>query len=456
MNKIQSWDLFDTLIGRKCGTPVRLWEEMGVWLDDPHFVERRIVAEERAKLIATKVGREYSLRDIYVSMEHPFMLAKDGIEMEFRHELDNVFPIRRYADQLMEDDIIVSDMYLSEEQLRALLEAAGIHFGGKIYVSNKGKLDGSMWKRIARDHLVAVHTGDHSISDVKMPMRYRIPASLVRTGLNPPEKFYESHVPGMGWWLRANRLELLRDDRHIDKLNFLQLEFNLPFLWACCHLLAEFAQREGVRKLLFMSRDTFLMHNLFINLYPEFESDYIWISRECLRTGSDSFMAYLNSLLTEDAALVDIAASCGSLKAALPKLKVSSPRIWTAVFLREPFRVEVEPIRCEYVVKNNEFRINNTYMEMLNYATHWHVHDIVGFDPIFDLQDEYDMGLVEGYHNIFRQALDTLPLLKFNDLEDVRVIFEYALGAIQKEGKFLQQVFPKHLLIERTRKRSLV
>lgn len=451
--KIQSWDLFDTLIGRKCGTPLRVFLQRARELGDDQFVVKRMKAE---KALQAK-GVAYSLQDIY----EEFFNTKDTkdikefAEREFELELENVFPIKRFVEQVRDVDIVVSDMYLREDQLRALMEAGGIRFNGKIYVSNYGKHNGSIWKRVKAENDIAVHRGDHLWNDVKGPLKHGIETRLVKTGLTDVELYYSAHSEELAYWVRQLRLELLNDERHGDRLNFLQLEFNVPFLWASAILLGEYVAREGVQKLLFMSRDTCLLFEVFRHLFIG-DVEYIYSSRDCLTRGSDSFFDYLNSKLTEHTCLVDICASGGSLVKALPRLKIDHPRLWTAVYLPEPFRVDVSGIRLGYVTTNTQTRINNTHLEMLNYATHLHVKDVdQAGQPVFDLEGEYDMQLVQGYHELVKRILGDLPSTWGMDRDGFVSIMKRALEGMNAEGKFLREMFPKHLKFEARRKKSL-
>jgi len=436
--KIQSWDLFDTLIGRKCGTAIRLFEKMARERGDDQFVVKRMSAEKALQ----ERGLEYSLEAIYSTLG-----GEKGAQREF--ELENVFPIKRFAEQVRDGDIVVSDMYLREEQLRALMDAAGIRFNGQIYVSCYGKHNRSIWKRVKAESDIAVHRGDHLWNDVKGPLKQGIETRLVKTMLTDVELYYSSISEELAYWVRRWRLELLNDERHADRLNFLQLEFNVPFLWSAAHLLTRYAIHERVRKLLFMSRDTCLLFEMVRRLYAG-DVEYIYISRDCLMRGSDSFFDYLNSKLTEHTCLVDLSASGGSLVRALPRLKIKQPRLWTAVYLPEPFRVDVSGIRLQT-------RINNTHLEMLNYATHLHVKDVdQAGQPLFDLQGEYDMRLVEGYHEVVRKMLEDVPVWKVESGEGgLELIMKRALEGMNAEGKFLRETFPRHLRVETRRKKSL-
>ena len=438
---MNSFDLFDTLIGRKCGTASNLFEIMAGKLEDPGFVEKRRSAER----VLQDKHIEYTLEDIYEVYGR-----KDLAKAEWQLELENVFPIAQTVRLLRSTDIIVSDMYLGEERLRILLEKAGISFSGKIYVSCYGKKDGSVWPEIRKTHNINVHRGDNRTTDIVSPRPHGIRGALIQTGYSPAESVYTKYSPKLAAWVRYHRLSQIVSEVN-DRLNFLQIEYNVPFLWAICGMLEEYRKRNKVKKLLFMSRDCQLLYKMFSRLYPRIQTEYIYISRDALRKGSESFMSYLNDRYTENVALVDLSASCGSLKIALPKLHNKHPRIFTAIFLAEPFRVELGPIEVEWGTTNTATHINNTFVEMLNYGDHLHVKDVVDGQPVYDLPDEYDMALVKEYHAVVDRMLEDIPPVE----GDTKPIFLRAIEGIQGERNYLARRFPRHISLERNRKRTI-
>lgn len=431
-----SWDFFDTLVGRRIGTGRRLIESLG----NASFVERRYAAERKFQ----SQNIPYSLEDIYREMgEDP--------NREWQAELANVFPIKRYAQKLGLDDFIVSDMYLSEAQLREILAKVGISFAGQIFVTPNGKHTGRIWKQVLGVSRISTHTGDNMYSDIQKPRNYSIRTKLADTSFSRQEQIYAKFSEDLAYWVRRHRLENIVDER-VEKLNTLQIEFNMPFLWAASHVLASYTKENSIKKLLFMSRDGCIFQQVFSKLYPDIPNEYLYISRECLITGSDSYFEYLNSKLDKDASLVDLSASGGSLKAALPKLKVSNPRIWTPLYLISPWNVELGPIQLAYITTNAKTTINNTFIEMLNYAEHWHVADIVDGEPVFDQEGEYNMDLVEGYHRIANRMILDMPAYDSNI--PYNKIIEYCLGSIHREGEFIRRLFPGHHIFEARRKKS--
>jgi hypothetical protein len=440
MRVVSSWDVFDTIIGRKCGNAVALFDQMGKILGDEEFRVKRVEAERRLQ----KRDIEYSLGDIYKEFGDASLA-----DVEWELEKRNIFAIIRYSSKLENDDILVSDMYLSEVQIRELLKIAGISFTGKIFVSCYGKSSGKIWKTIQKECHVTYHIGDNEANDVKKPRNYGINTSMASTGYSKHELFYRKYSVELSNWLRFTRLSTIISETGRDKLNYLEIELNFPFLWACCHALAAYFREKKLEKLYFVSRDGQMFLKMFRELYRDIPAEYLFTSRDCLLSNSKTYFEYLNKRLLNNTALVDLTASCSSLKQALPKLAVKKPKIWIAFFLLEPLRVNLESIECSYLTTNVRTKHNNSLLERLNYADHWHVSDVDAKEqPIFDLPNEYDMNKVLVYHLLLQKAMENMPMMGCDKLWEIA---DYALRCIHLELRFIKGIFPNHDIVEKER-----
>lgn len=442
-----SFDCFDTLIGRKCGQAGHLFANMGRILKNPKFPDQRRAAERYYQ----NDHSPYSLLDIYRRYVDVYGgNAEELADIEWNLELENTYAIKRVAGWLKDRDVIVSDMYLSEDQIRQLLEKAGIQFSGQVVVSNYGKMDGTVWGDIKRD--LIGHYGDNPVTDQQSAQRAGIHFTNARTDPTRHEKNIMAHSETLGWFVRYLRLNRLTEDP-VEKLALLQISINLPLLRAACDPLHEWVQARKIKKLLFMSRDGQLFHKIWQHLHPEVESEYIYISRDALRFGSDLYFEYLNEKYKKGTCLVDLAASFGSLKVALPRIKHDNPMIWSLVFLPD-FGVDTSGLTTSYVHTNYTAGINNTWLEMLNYATHRHVIDIrkegKTWLPVTDLEEEYEMQTVAYMQDAF---MDAMPEVPSNALtRSPKALIKTLLEAFNEQGTFLRRTFPMHLVLERARK----
>jgi len=438
-----SWDIFDTIIGRKCGTPARLWSLLGAQVGINGFAELRRSAEAAVQA----GGRDYSIHDIYRQLaKHNGFSNKQADEfcrLELALECEQAFPIAQYARRVKPGDIAVSDMYLSAAQIRTILDAAGIEKDVTIYVTCHGKTQGTVWRDVKSKHSIACHTGDNQRADVATPRRLGIRTELAATGLDAHEQAYARHSESLAWWVRYRRLSDLRSGT-AGTLDQLQIQFNMPMLLSWCHELREFVAAKQAAKVLFLARDGCLAKRLWDTLYPEVPSEYLYSSRECLRNGTESYVAYANRRVTSDSVVTDLAASLVSLSFLLPKLAVQ-PHVFVL------FHIPKDGISFPFgnLLNQRQHRINNTYLEMLNYATHWHTADVDRFEnPVFDQPDEYDMNLVEAYHGTFDALLADVPSEPFDGLRDVAF---YAASRIHERGPFLTKAFPGHFQFEAVR-----
>ena len=442
---MRSFDVFDTLIGRKCYLPKNIFWEMAHKLGDVNFPAKRIAAERYFQ----NTMSEYSLDDIYMRLGKPELAS-----MEFQLELDNVFPITRYARRLRDDDILVSDMYLNANQIRELLMKAGINFQGEIVVSNYGKITGNVWKQVKP----ILHTGNNVQTDVIGPKAYNIPTQEAFTQFTGFEKRISEHSRELAYWIRYHRLKsIINEQSDHELLNFIFLEYNIPLLYCMTQLILEHAKQKGFKKLLFMSRDTNLLMKMFLELHRlRIDAEYIYISREALVNGSKTYFKYLYSKLDKKATLIDMASSCGSLVKALPKIPPKTINLFTGIFL-ESFGVDVTGINLSCITTNKKTYINNTLVEMLNYASDHNqildMHELGNtWVPIFADYKEYDVKRVREYHDLFQQMMEDIPIVK---IEKPIELYTRCLAMIQGQSRYLLKTFPNHIPIEKMRKKRL-
>lgn len=439
---MNSFDIFDTLISRgTIGNHLRLFDEVGRRIGISDFRAKRIAAER----IFQAQQLEYTLEDIYEELGMPH-----HAQTEWDLELECVQPIKQNIHLLdLKKDILVSDMYLGEDRVRILLKKAGINFDGPIFISCYGKLTGAVWDEIKKQNLRPdTHRGDNPNTDVRSPNRFGIRGLQVRTQMNEVEKFYAQYDENLAWWIRSARLKhILVESR--EQINFFEIQYNAPLLWSISARLYDYFNERNLNKFLFMARDTFLLQHFFDTLYPDIPHEYLFISRDALLKKSDSYMKYLNKRLKKDTSLVDLSASCGSLKFALDKIKIRNPKIFTAILLQSPFNVDLTGMDVTYMTTNMQTTINNTYLEMLNYANHLHVADVNEKEvPTLDLEGEYNMDLVHEYHDIIFDMLKSIPRPKKFHEE----VFFRALNEIQKNKQTIGKYFASHIQFEMKRK----
>ena len=198
------FDIFDTLITRKVRHPVDVFQLVDTMMPARlslsfDFKKYRISAEQAA--YECSANGQAMLKDIYGILEGKLGLTPEktnslmDLELEAEKLLavsrtdvrDLVTELHRSGKKLL----LVSDMYLTTEQLRPLLETCGYPNDLPIVVSceeGKSKGDGSLWKKVVQDHPGAriVHIGDNPRSDYQNAIAAGVNAFLIP---NPSERF---------------------------------------------------------------------------------------------------------------------------------------------------------------------------------------------------------------------------------------------------------------------------
>ena len=207
---IYSFDIFDTVIGRRVQKPVDIFHLMSTRLMAEHPEVPRDIAENfhdirrKAEADARKASsaEDITFDDIYDQLAKTCSLSKaqrDFLQaFEFNLELENIRPIRS-NDQMIHDllakgerVIFISDMYLQSKYIKQLLAKASPVFAElPLYVSNECGLlkhTGSLFKYVLEKENIRpeqlIHRGDNPVADLEKPRSLGI-------GTN----FYDRSVP---------------------------------------------------------------------------------------------------------------------------------------------------------------------------------------------------------------------------------------------------------------------
>lgn len=187
-----SWDCFDTLIARYYHQPISTFKMIAHKLQDPNFVEKRINAE--------KWCEKKTLQGIYTK------LPKLDPELELITEIENTYPIKSNFDRVCDGDVIISDMYMSSEEVLRILRAHGLDKDVEVISTYGGKGQGYAWKKITTPNIV-LHTGDNLHADIHMPRFYGMKASYYGNAtLTNQEKTIERYCPMLAYWIKYIRL----------------------------------------------------------------------------------------------------------------------------------------------------------------------------------------------------------------------------------------------------------
>lgn len=236
---IYSFDVFDTLITRRVGTPrgVFVYIQRGL-ITDPkglplelcrRFVQERQVAERDARTEALERGssagyqvEEIDLTDIYDCLGQRHGLSASDIErlmeLELAAEAELLYGVPemlacfRALVERGERVVLISDMYLRRLDLQRLLDGIdpGLLEHAPLYLSSEIKLNkasGRLFEHVAREEGVALteirHIGDNTISDIIRPRALGCRVTLFDACHLTPDEAFAANEDDFGWQVSA-------------------------------------------------------------------------------------------------------------------------------------------------------------------------------------------------------------------------------------------------------------
>ncbi|MBB2494403.1 HAD family hydrolase [Aquipseudomonas ullengensis] len=270
--KAVSFDVFDTLFLRTLHEPEALFDLLGLKLQVSDFRQQRSAAQHLGFQRMHHEGRhEICLEDIYSSMPHSLSsLAERGnLEQQLEHLVLRVNPeILALLDEARAAGkvvVLTSDMYLPESFFRALAERAGISIDHFLISSacnstkrDSGELFVQLQQRLGMQPADILHVGDNPLGDVQRAeekglrsVHYQAPVFTAPQG----------RLDALG----SINLGLSRYGTYcLEKSPWWQLgwQFGGPILQAFLHWIQQQARLDQVDRILFVSRDGYLMHQL--------------------------------------------------------------------------------------------------------------------------------------------------------------------------------------------------
>jgi len=303
--KVNSWDVFDTLIGRRCFYPDEIF---------------RIIEKQSG------INNFYSIRkhcecitlsnydDIYIKMLD--ILGVDTSNklkiLEFETELEYIFPINENINKVKDGDILVSDNYYSKEFIYKLLQKAGFNKNVEIYVTYGGKSNGTIWNIIKQKYDILFHTGDNMHSDIHMANNNGVNAIFFNKDYNDIENYINIKYTELAKFCRTLRLKNPYNKDHVSyQLWNLESNFNVPILILFISYLNQYCEKNNYETLLFCTRDCCHLFKIFKHFYPKYNSIYFHSSRQAYLTKSNDYKEYLISLSKNKTLVIDL---CGTGK----------------------------------------------------------------------------------------------------------------------------------------------
>lgn len=297
-----SFDIFDTLIHRVFSNPTDVFFMVGERLGIPDFKTMRELAEWKVRQAQhNKTGSyEVSLEQIYDQLSYDVgMDAGKGMRIEVETELMSTFAnpymlevyeeIKAEARKAGKRIICTSDMYISSDVLMDMLRKAG--YGGidHIYVScetGMSKADGSLYEYV-KEHegndKIFVHVGDNPQSDIDNAMHAGWKAYVIKN----------VNVYGMPY--RAEDMSVITgslyrgvvNSRIYSGLHRYSRNYEIGYIYGgifvlgYCQFIHEYAIRNGLDKILFLSRDGDIVKKVYDYMYgqEDIHTEYVYWSR---------------------------------------------------------------------------------------------------------------------------------------------------------------------------------
>jgi FkbM family methyltransferase len=280
MGKYNSFDVFDTIIGRICYKGTCIFDLMEKITGIHDFKNIRCKYEQAG------IDNIYnSIRQRLPNVDIEYLKK---LELELEYEFS--FPIWKYLNRINSNDILISDMYLSEQQIRVLINKH-ISIDNKLIVSSAGKSSGRIWgdENITRD--IILHTGDNKVSDYRNPMSRNIKAEWIsNVEFNPVELKLSQVSFELASLVRATRLTTQTD----TIMNTIFTNSLLPIGILISIHIKQLVDTCGINEVIFLSRDGYWIHHIFTILYPSIDTRYIYFSR-LLAVNASTFIQTINN-----------------------------------------------------------------------------------------------------------------------------------------------------------------
>lgn len=309
--EVFSFDLFDTLVARRCFEPTAIFRLVEAKSGVRDFARLRRAVES-----GLWASGDYTFDDIYAALGQatgwPAPTLATLRMLELAEEWDNLFPVREMVARVGADDMVVSDMYLPLSFLRRVVdEKCGLE-GRAIHLSSHGKHHGSVWPKLLSTHRIRRHHGDHPWGDVGSAKQAGIDAEQVTVAAwtRGEQILNDAGLAAFALVVREARLRSFHPNPRLHRAQLAQFDINLPLLILASLEVLRRARQRGVDTLLMCSRDC----NLWVTLMRWMAAHsaaspvvrYFASSRVLFLSDSPEYAAYFLRMRGQRSMLVDV------------------------------------------------------------------------------------------------------------------------------------------------------
>ncbi len=295
-----SFDIFDTLIFRPFSEPVDLFYLVGETLGVMDFKRIRIEAEKQARQLCYKANGHYEIKidEIWDVLSKEICIDKymgmdKELELEKKLCYANPF-MKQVFDKLIgmgKHVMIISDMYIPECHMKELLENNGYIGQKELFVScdyGMNKASGTLYayvkKQLGLDNNVEkrwIHVGDNEHSDIVNAKKNCI-STFYYPNINKKTIKYRAHdmSPIIGGAYRG-----IVSDHIYNGLTNYTMEYEYGYIYGgifvlgYCRFIHEYCDKNGIDKVLFLSRDGDILKQAYDYMYPDSKTEYVYWSR---------------------------------------------------------------------------------------------------------------------------------------------------------------------------------
>jgi len=356
---VDSWDVFDTLLTRFMPDPNFVFQ----FLDHkyPGFAAARLGAQQALD----QLRKPYVIHEIYAQMRRaglPEAQSRLYLAEELATERALMFPIKSAVSLFTPQDIILSDMYLSGEQItRLLADICGLHGCAPVIRSNWGKSSGTIWPKLLEHYVIRTHHGDNPHADYAVPRKFGINCALRR---HTDHTDWEKILIGQGFdqlarIQREARLRTLQDAAGLFETLAAGPYLTLLLAFAS-HLPFRFGATASYA---FLSRDADDLAATFRALHPAIPSFNIDISRRLASNPANDVM--FRNLLSPGCVLVDLVSTGRSVRGLLDRAGISGATFMTLLFLDQLMRPGDPAFSGQHLHAASAFGGNHFALELL-------------------------------------------------------------------------------------------
>lgn len=294
---VVSFDVFDTLILRNISEMKSVYTLVGERLDCLSFQRIRLRAqgEARRHMQETYGSNEMTLEDIYKIVERKTGIpVQTGMDAEMGVEKDICFAntYMKWAFDILcsfgKKIIVVSDTYMSAEQIKELLEHCGYSGLEKVYVSSEyrcGKHSGELYRAVLEEQgfpRKIIHVGDNPESDIIRARQKGIDA-VQYTNVNTAGNRYR--CDGMSQLIRSAYRGIVNTTVHSGSNHF-SVPYEFGYIYGGIYILGfvnwihQCSQLRGIDKILFLARDGYVYKKVYDMIYDDIPCEYVYWSRQ--------------------------------------------------------------------------------------------------------------------------------------------------------------------------------